>query len=299
MVEIDYSKISITAKLVAYFRQFSDIPFASEVAEYVHARDALIEIASKLDARTDMQNPGELPDEGKFYAPLLEARYKSIVQLIHKTGMDQVLELASGFSLRGLAMSATSGLTYIESDLQGINDEKNRLVAELVAKHNLDGLDRHHIVTANALHFSEIEAATHLLRKDRPLVVVNEGLLNYLSADERSLVAANVRKLLSNFPGGAWITPDFTTRSLAEDVSETIKRFRRAITGVTERQLYESAFENEEAINNFIRDAGFTQVSYYQADEVPHLSSLEPLGLSPEIVTRMRPRMRVWLLSPQ
>jgi O-methyltransferase involved in polyketide biosynthesis len=300
MVSVDYSKISITAKLVAYFRQFSDVPFASEVAEYVQAREALIEILSKLHDEVDRQNlDGELPEEGKIYAPLLEARYKSIVQLIHKTGMDQVLELASGFSLRGLAMSAASDITYLESDLPGINEEKSKLVADIRAKHNLAGLDRHHIITANALKFGEIEAAIHLLRKDRPLIVVHEGLLNYLSAEERSVVAGNVRRLLSNFPGGAWITPDFTTRSIAENVSQTMKRFRRAVTGITERQLDEAAFENEEAIDYFVRDSGFKAVSYYQADEVPHLSSLKRLGLSQEIVTRMRPRMRTWLLSPQ
>jgi O-methyltransferase involved in polyketide biosynthesis len=297
---VDYSKISITAKLVAYFRQFSDIPFAGEVAEFVHAREALVEIARKLDERVDLQNlDGELPEEAKIYAPLLEARYKSIVQLIGRTGMDQVFELASGFSLRGLAMSAASEITYLESDLSGINEEKRKLLAELMAKQNLTGLDRHHVITANALDYSEIETAIRLLSPDRPLVVVNEGLLNYLTADERFVVARNVLRLLSNFPGGAWITPDFTTRSIADNVSETIKRFRRALTGVTERQLNEAAFEDEEAIDTFVRDSGFSQVSYYQADEVPHLSSLKRLGLSPEIITRMRPRMRIWLLSPQ
>jgi len=247
-----------------------------------------------------MQNlDGELPEEAKVYAPLLEARYKSIVQLIHKTGMDQVLELASGFSMRGLAMSAASGMTYLESDLPGISEEKSKFVADLIAKHNLVGLDRHHIITANALNFSEFEAAIHILRRDRPLVVVNEGLLNYLSADERSEVAGNVRKLLSNFPGGAWITPDFTTRGVAENVSETAKRFRRALSGITERQLNEAAFVDEEAIDQFVRDSGFKPVSYYQADQVPFLSSLKRLELSPEIVIKMRPRMRTWLLSPQ
>jgi len=299
-VGVDYSKISITAKLVAYFRQFSDIPFAGEVAEYVQAREALVEIARKLDERVDLQNvDGELPKEGKIYAPLLEARYKSIVQLIRRTGTDQVFELASGFSLRGLAMSAASEITYLESDLPGINEEKKKLLADLMAKQNLTGLDRHHIINANALDYTEIEAAIPLLSRDRPLVVINEGLLNYLSADERSVVAGNVRELLSNFPGGAWITPDFTTRSIADNVSETTKRFRRAVMGVTERQLNEAAFEDEEAIDTFVRDSGFSQVSYYQADEVPHLSSLERLGLSPEIITHMRPRMRIWLLSPQ
>jgi hypothetical protein len=35
----EHSKISPTAKVVAYWRQFSDIPFAQEVAQLVHAEE--------------------------------------------------------------------------------------------------------------------------------------------------------------------------------------------------------------------------------------------------------------------
>ena len=35
-----YAKISVTAKLAAYMRRFSDIPFAEDVAEVLQAREA-------------------------------------------------------------------------------------------------------------------------------------------------------------------------------------------------------------------------------------------------------------------
>ncbi len=65
-----------------------------------------------------------MPVEAKVYAPILEARYKSIVHLIRSSGTTQVLELASGFSLRGLAMSENSDLVYVDTDLPGIREEK-------------------------------------------------------------------------------------------------------------------------------------------------------------------------------
>ena len=39
-MDIDYERISLTAQLAAYMRQFSDIPFASDVVENccIHAR---------------------------------------------------------------------------------------------------------------------------------------------------------------------------------------------------------------------------------------------------------------------
>ncbi|MGH9552608.1 MAG: class I SAM-dependent methyltransferase, partial [Terriglobales bacterium] len=242
METVDYSKISITAKLVAYFRQFSDIPFAQDVASYVKAEDALSEIASKLSIDAALQP--QIANESKIYAPLLEARYKSIVQVILRTGLKQVLELASGFSLRGLAMTQNPEVFYVESDLSGINDEKNKLIASLRKTHELSDFGNHHIVTANALDRSELESATISLKRDQPLVIVNEGLIPYLSAEERTVLAGNVRYLLSQFAGGAWITPDFTTRQLANNVSEYIKRFREAIRGITDRQLQEAAFDS-------------------------------------------------------
>ena len=46
---ITYAKISVTAKLAAYMRRFSDIPFAEDVAEVLQAREAFDNDA-QLDA---------------------------------------------------------------------------------------------------------------------------------------------------------------------------------------------------------------------------------------------------------
>jgi O-methyltransferase involved in polyketide biosynthesis len=302
MRTMDYSKISITAKLVAYFRQFSDIPFAQDVASYIKAEEAVIEIAKKTQSEDkNSSHQEEMADQGKIFAPLLEARYKSIVQVISKTRIKQVLELASGFSLRGLAMSQNADITYVESDLPGINDEKNKLIAALKMRYDLKDFSNHYVVTANALERSDLETVTARLKRDQPLIVVNEGLIPYLSADERRVLAENVRYLLSQFAGGAWITPDFTTRQLADadNAPECIQRFRKAIKGATERQLHEEAFDSEESINEFIAEHRFTGVSSYQTDEVDRLVSVERLGLSSQLVERLKPHMRIWLLSPQ
>jgi O-methyltransferase involved in polyketide biosynthesis len=259
MQSIDYSKISITAKLVAYFRQFSDIPFAQDVSDFVRAEEALQEIASMMEGEGDSSiKLKETVDQVKVYAPLLESRYKSIVQVVLKTGIKQVLELASGYSLRGLAMSQDKDISYVESDLAGVSQEKCKLIEALRAKYDIIDFGNHQTVTANALERSDLVAATAHLKRDQPLVVVNEGLILYLTAEERAILAGNVRYLLGQFAGGAWITPDFTTRQLADDVSEHRKRLRKAILGATERDLEEAAFDSEQSISDFIAEHGFT-----------------------------------------
>ncbi|RTL36686.1 MAG: hypothetical protein EKK48_25995 [Candidatus Melainabacteria bacterium] len=312
--KFDFGKISVTAKLVAFFRGFSDIPFASEVAELIGAEDAVRKIVEKSDIDI-MPRPRSAADlsetvdekhyqrraqisDGDIYAPLFEARYKSIAELIRQSGLRQVLELASGFSLRGLAMTSDPNLVYVESDLQELNSEKRELVRSIRAKFNLPDLGNHHLADANALSLSDLEGLIDCFSIDEKLIVVTEGLLMYLSVEERARVAENVYSLLKRFGGGAWITPDFTTRSLADNVPDAVKRFRSAILGRTERQLFESAFENETEMERFFSSMGFRSECENQMDVVKKLSCVEALDINQAILDRLRPRMNLWTLKP-
>jgi hypothetical protein len=78
----DPALISVTAKLAAYYRQFSDIAFAEEVAKQIGADDAFQEI---------VREHGLEPDKLTFYAPMFEARYKSITQLIRTSGASRII----------------------------------------------------------------------------------------------------------------------------------------------------------------------------------------------------------------
>src|ERR1043165_7417411 len=64
--------ISGAAKLAAYYRNFSDIAFAAEVAALIGADEAFAGI---------VRDHGLEPDKLTFYAPMFEARYKSITQI--------------------------------------------------------------------------------------------------------------------------------------------------------------------------------------------------------------------------
>ena len=63
----------MTARVSAYYRKFSDIAFAAEVATLIGADEAFAEIVREHALE---------PDKLTFYAPMFEARYKSITQLI-------------------------------------------------------------------------------------------------------------------------------------------------------------------------------------------------------------------------
>ena len=79
---MSFDKISVTAKLTAYMRQFSDIPYAKDIAGAVHAQQAFDDLV-----RTHGLSPGDL----LWYAPIFEVRYKSIAARLRASGIDQVL----------------------------------------------------------------------------------------------------------------------------------------------------------------------------------------------------------------
>jgi O-methyltransferase involved in polyketide biosynthesis len=284
-----FEKISLTAKLTAYMRQFSDVPFAKDVAQAIGAQQAIEELLRAHDLG---------PEELLWYAPIFEARYKSIAARLRASGMDQILELASGLSLRGLAMTeAHPGLTYVETDLPALNDEKRSLVTHVRLQHHLPDRPGYLLRTANALELGQLRDATETCDRARPLAVVTEGLLQYLSPAELEGVAANIRSLLAAFgPGGLWITPDFSFQDQVGPLSERQRRFRAVVSAATERQMYDSAFADQAAFEVFLSRFGMDAQSLHQLDEAGDLTSPARLGLAPATLERLRPRLRLWVL---
>ena len=284
----DPADISVTAKVSAYYRKFSDIAFAAEVATLIGADEAFAEI---------VRDHGLEPDKLTVYAPMFEARYKSITQLICKSGATQVLELACGYSLRGLDLTRDSSLRYVETDLPDVVTAKLGLLDEVRRRHDLAPSPLHVVTAANVLELEELRAATAGFDRSRPLLVLCEGLIGYLTREETGRVAANVRRLIGEHTGGWWIVPDFAFKAEIANLPPERIRLREAITGVTQRQLDASAFEDADDLASFMRGLGFDVQVRSQIDETPAFSTIAALGLSPAVLDRLRPALRVWLMT--
>lgn len=289
-VHDDLSRISVTAKLAAYYRQFSDISFAREVATRIGADDAFEQI---------VREHGLQRDKLTFYAPMFEARYKSISQLIGKAGCSQVLELASGYSLRGLDLTQGGAVRYVEADLPDVVARKLTLLDDVRRHHEIPPSPLHAVTVADALDFEQVRTAAWGLDHSQPLMVLCEGLIGYLTREETERLASNVRALLGTFAGGWWICPDFSFRADVGSLPRERIRLREAITGVTQRQLDASAFESERDLTAFLGRVGFDEQVRSQIDETPALSSIPALGLSPTWAERMRALLRVWIMTPR
>jgi O-methyltransferase involved in polyketide biosynthesis len=286
-MEIDYEKISVTAQLAAYMRQFSDIPFASDVAELLHSRE-VFEVL--------LQGQQMTSEDLLWYAPIFEVRYKSVTEAIRRSGSNQVLELASGLTLRELAFTQDPRYTYIESDLTGISVEKEAIIASLRQKYELADHANLHFPAVNALDRSQLQEAVKRLNRDQPLVVVNEGFFQYLSPDEMLAVVGNIRELLAEFKG-SWITPDFSIKDEVNQVSAQQRNFRRIVDAATEHKLYNNAFDSLEQLMAFLREMGLSAVVHNPVDETGEIVSLRRLHLPAAQLDSIKASLRLWVLS--
>lgn len=284
----DLSKVSMTAKLTAYMRQFSDIPFAGDVSRAVQAEKAFEQLH---------RDQPFAPDDLLWYAPMLEVRYKSVAAQIRQSGAHQVLELASGLSLRGLVMTRQDPeLTYVETDLPGLNEQKPWLVSELAQRLGFTPPANHQFAAANALDLDQLKAAAQHFQPNQPIAVVNEGLLQYLFMEELEQVTRNVCALLREY-GGVWITPDFAIKQDARFLSDAQRRFRQAIADETGRTLYHDSFDNPEQMRAFFERMGLEAQRLNQLDEALELASLGVLNENTRpLWERVKPYLNLWVL---
>lgn len=284
----NFDSIGMTARFVAYWRQYTDIPFAKDVAARIGANEAI---------ETFLRDNHVAPDEVSWYAPLFEVRYKSIMEAIRRKGIRQVLELASGLSLRGLVMARDPAVTYIETDLEGMTTEKAALVSGLRQKYSLADYGNFSLHAANALDVQQLVSAAGRFRGDGPVAVVSEGLFPYLTMGEMKTVALNVKSILVHY-GGVWITPDFLMKG---DSTRTFNRRRQvgeAIANLTGRMLHRTMFGNERELFSFFDEVGLRAEVLNQADLAPVVVSLESLKLPASIIEKARPKLNLWILTP-
>jgi O-methyltransferase involved in polyketide biosynthesis len=284
----DHQKISFTAKLVALGRSATTIPFARDVSVLVGA-PALAEDLARSAGTAPMMPP--------LMVPFIEARYMSLVSAIKRSGVRQVVEFASGVSLRGLAMTLEDPeLTYVETDLGELTDEKRRIMAEILARRQLVAPRKHHVATANILVWDEIEAALAPLDPAEPVAVVHEGLFMYLSQAEKETAARHIGRILDRF-GGVWITPDFGSmadqRWTVEGGEEHYDKVLAVVEARTGRSFMAHSFASEQAACAFCERFGFSVEERPQLDGSYELSSL-PEGLSAEAMGRIRQGLKLW-----
>lgn len=192
MLEIndnEYVEVSKTAIVTSYPRTFTDIPYEKEIYSWLS------------------KHCNEEVTLNKMLAPEIEARYKLINKLLDESNINQVLELASGYTSRGLIYS-NNGYNYVEMDLEGVVNNKKNILNSL----GVNIPETLNVVSGNALRGSDYNKCEQYL-SDSPVAIINEGLLRYLTFAEKKKVAENIYNVLKKHRG-IWITCDVTPKKV-------------------------------------------------------------------------------------
>ena len=270
--ETPYDGIIPTSWLTAYGRTFTDIPYSEAMFDELES----ICVASGTTNTVDNMKDTNL-------APQFEARHKLLNRLIGQTGIKQVLEIAAGFSTRGLEMTADSSIKYIEVDLPKLAADKQKILANLEAKSRVSKRNNLHVEAGSAVELDDLERATIHFDDSEPIVVVNEGLLRYLNFDDKTKYAVNVTALLRKF-GGVWITSDISLPKVIYKEDDVMADRRKRISEITGVNVADNLFKDEEDAKQFFNDLGFYVESHSFLEVIDELSSPNRLNMPRDYV---------------
>lgn len=217
----------------------TDIPFAREVAK-------LIDPSAGLEADYGENNMN-------FWGRTLhfEMRYKGIDLLLNELAINNVLELSSGYSFRGLDLCIKKPVHYIDTDLPDMVEKKRALLDKLKGSVHLEG--NLELLPLNALDEDAFQEVVNKFPAGE-LAIVNEGLLMYLDMKEKEKLCRIIRKVLEK-RGGYWISGDIYLKTAPNNidigVDDKMKKF------FEEHNIERNRFSSFEEAEDLFRRTGF------------------------------------------
>lgn len=270
--EADHTRVAPTAWGVSYLRTFSDIPLSQE---FFDALNQNVQAQGEPDIATRASRD--------YLAPQLEARYKLVDKLILDVGTNQVVELASGVATHGINLTRSNpALRYVEVDLPDVVKEKRSIIEavgiELPANLRIE--------EGNALREADIRNAIADFYTSQPLTVVNEGLMRYLTFDEKTKLAQIVKALLGEY-GGVWITPDISLRQALAREDAVASGHTQGLKQTTGIDIDKNVFDDEQHAKEFFEDLGFNVERHSFLEVTDQLVSPNRLAMSNEDVQKL------------
>ncbi|HMF33630.1 MAG TPA: class I SAM-dependent methyltransferase [Candidatus Lokiarchaeia archaeon] len=265
MAEKSYDKISPTAIDVAFVRaHFTNMPFAREIFQLARkfAHIPLYERVPSSILRLAIFFPHSVESVAG-----LEIRYLSTNMILETLGETwAIVEIAAGISARSLEWAGRQ-THYIETDLPEMLETKQSIFNTIASNKGIEDNSNHAFMPLNALNSSDWNALgeKYFAGRNLKIAVVNEGLLGYLSPEEKRQLRDNIRNFLTMFAAeGMWLSPDFVNQP-SYNLTWISKRIQRNTERKTMRPL--DRFSDRGEIVNFLQQGGF-RVDFPPNDEI-------------------------------
>jgi len=284
-----FDLVSPTAEIVGYLRSFdASLAFAKRLSRVEHAQALLRDL--------------DISDESvlAMLSLLFRARYHCINNAIGQLAVSQVLEIASGISLRGLHWSREHpGTVYIESDLPALMREKAKVLRNAIMEDSVGHRGVLHCCGLDALDLGSLRHALESTDPNADLVIVTEGLLLYFTLDELRLFLRNMHTILVERPRTGWVVDFVSRQNLTELCSSdpSVASAVRKIFGSTTRAVIaDNPFKNDAEICDVLREHGLQVRS--QADLADAALRLpRPAHITAEKVRTICGSRKIWTVA--
>jgi O-methyltransferase involved in polyketide biosynthesis len=239
-MEKDFTSVSPSAWLLLLMKAETSIPYAREAVKWLPQPENVLHLSKEKDLI--------------YWARVLhfEERYQSISILLDEVKPNNILELSSGYSFRGLDMTEKNNrLHYIDTDLPDIIYSKKPIIDKL-RHHSGNNLSDYELMPLNVMDKQAFEKIVGKFG-DGPVTIVNEGLLMYLNRLEKETLCHYIRQALEQ-RGGYWITADIYYRHQSEEAKQAGDSFDEFLE---KHRAWENMFIDEADAKQFFESMEF------------------------------------------
>lgn len=261
----DFTSVSPSAKSLLMMKGYTSIPYAKETAALMQGKEV-------FDLNFDDK-------DFWFWIRVMhfENRYWSIDQLLKLADCKNILELSSGYSLRGLDLCVKNeDIHYIDTDLPAVVKVKQDMIDQLQLDKDAKG--KFELLPLNAMDVAAFDDVVNRF-EDGPLAIVNEGLLMYLDMEEKKQLCTTIHRVLKQ-RGGCWITADVYVKRSAE-MTASLPQSKSETAFFEQHNIEENKFDSYDAAAAFFKEQGFELVKeaipdYSQLSVMPQLLKVLP-----------------------
>jgi O-methyltransferase involved in polyketide biosynthesis len=287
-MEEKYSKISPTAIFCARMRAKQDVLFAKEIIKLIDTKFSnLIE---------DLPDYGNTLNSKPNYIPFIEGRYYSLNESLSKVENAFIVEIASGLSPRSLEFSNKKDIIYVETELEGLINLKEKILKEIIKEENLD--DKNLIfMSINPLKKEDMDKIGKLYKEKgkKQLILIHEGLLIYFDKNEKRIFRDNMKYLFEKYnKKGLWLTSDFS-RIKKDNEIKGKENIRDKISKVTKIKF--DYFKSEEETKEFLKEKGFRSEIISNENIIKKLIMKKALLSNKDEILESSKGYRVWKID--
>lgn len=245
------------------------------IEEAVHFQEVFGFSRGVLDVFSHVPMASQLP---QCISLISEVLYRRTNEIIMELDNPVVLDLACGYSPRAMKVCDDQH-TYIGVDLSDVITNLKEHRTELSAKRTLNDY-----YSVDLTKREELIQLTDSLKA--PTTVITQGLLTYLTLEQKQILMENIKSLLQK-DGGCWIIPDASPDRFLPDVFSAVlgdgalsvyKQMMKIVDSIVKRNRDANGWQTTDEICEALEKKGFLVERVPLYTDTLEMKSLDRIG---------------------